>query len=58
MINIASDLSVTSKVPPVALPEGTVLYFDARMSRPTVSSLQRDARPIPALEQMFAYYEA
>lgn len=58
MINIASDLSGTPTAPPVALAEGTVLYFDARMSRPTVSSLQRDARAIPALEQMFAYYEA
>ena len=38
--------------------EATTLYFNARLNRPSTASLQRDSGPIPALEQMFGYYEA
>lgn len=58
MITNTPHNPVVSTDPPVRLTEATTLYFDARMTRPNLSSLQRDSRALSALDQMFAYYEA
>jgi len=54
--NIANPPAVSVKPP--AITEAAGGYFDAYCTRPTPASLQRDLRPMSALDQMFAYYEA
>ena len=58
MIPDVPDPRAHRAAPKPAQTDATTLYFDPHPSRSTAASLQRDSRPLGALEQMFAYYEA
>lgn len=58
MIPDVSDPRANRAAPKPAQTDATPLYFDPHPSRSSAASEHRDSRPLGALDQMFAYYEA
>lgn len=58
MTSTATVRSVTVETRPVPHLVEPSAYFDPDAARPTRASMLRDALPVDALDQMFAYYRA